>query len=776
MKKLNTLPLLLIILAVVIFFKPFLAQGNLPIPSDTIIGLYHPFRDFYAKDYPNGIPYKNFLITDPVRQQFPWRNISIESLKNGSLPLWNPYTMAGTPLLANFQSAALYPLNIFFFIFPFAISWSLLVFLQMLLAGIFLYWYLRFMKLSQPAAFLGGIAFAFCGFSTAWLEWNTLLHVALWLPLILLATEQLFRRMSYKWMSILVFAIVASFFAGHLQTFFYLILMYLVYVAARIIQIARQENKKDIFQNALKKYYPFFILSCIVVLITALQWIPSIQFINLSARGVDQINGWQQLGWFIPWEHLIQFVAPDFFGNPTTLNYWGVWNYGEFVGYVGIFPLIMAIYALYNRQDKKTLFFGLFFFLSIIFSFPTFFAKLPYMYDIPFLSTTQPTRLLFIADFSLAVLAALGLDFFLKSEKKWKIFYSLGIIAFIFLGIWAFAFFGSKVFPKMPVENLLVAKRNLYIPTFFFIITTMLLSVWVANTTIKRLDKMLNRRLLSLLLLIFLLCVTTFDLLRFSQKFTPFTDPQYLFPSTKTLSYLQNQSGQFRIMATDSRILPPNFSAMYHLQSLDGYDPLYIRRYGELITAIGRDKPDITPPFGFNRIITPQNFDSPFIDLLGVKYILSFNNLSSPKLEKVFTEGQTMIYKNNNAFPRTFFAQNIQIAGNKKEAISKLFKEKENLKNTAIVEDTGGLSSKVFNAGTAVIENYSANNISIKTKNKNEGFLVFMDTYYPTWHAKVCSTDIKQCRNVQIYITNYNFRGIVVPAGEHHIEFNNSLL
>ena len=79
----------LIVFIVIIFFWQTFIKGLLPIPSDTIIGLYHPFRDLYAKDYPRGIPFKNFLITDPVRQQYVWKNLSIESLKKGEIPLWN---------------------------------------------------------------------------------------------------------------------------------------------------------------------------------------------------------------------------------------------------------------------------------------------------------------------------------------------------------------------------------------------------------------------------------------------------------------------------------------------------------------------------------------------------------------------------------------------------------------------------------------------------------------------------------------------------------------
>src|SRR5258708_38390044 len=101
MTKFTHLPFILIIATVLIFSKQFLLKGKLPIPADTIVGLYYPFRDLYAATNPNGIPFKNFLITDPIRQQYPWRLLSITLEKQGLFPLWNPYNFAGTPLLAN---------------------------------------------------------------------------------------------------------------------------------------------------------------------------------------------------------------------------------------------------------------------------------------------------------------------------------------------------------------------------------------------------------------------------------------------------------------------------------------------------------------------------------------------------------------------------------------------------------------------------------------------------------------------------------------------------
>ncbi len=779
-------PLIFFLGIIVFFFRPFIFEGKIPIPGDTIVGLYHPFRDLYAEDYPRGVPFKNFLITDPVRQQYPWRDLAIDSIKKGELPLWNPYSFSGTPLLGNLQSAAFYPLNFLFFIFPFKFSWGFLILLEPFLAGVFLYFYLRNLNLEKLSSLVGAVSFAFSGFSIAWMEWGTILHSALWLPLILLAIDKIFQTKKLLiWSFIFIFSLTASFFAGHLQTFFYIGIISVVYTAGRW----RQYGKNT---KAILLFIFYYLLTIGLV---AIQWIPTFQFINLSGRGLDQIE-WQKEGWFIPWQNLIQFLAPDFFGNPTTLNYWGVWNYAEFLGYVGILPFILAIYTLIWRQDRKTLFFGSIFFLSLIFALPTPLAKIPYQLQIPLLSTSQPTRLLFLTDFSLTVLAALGLDYFLKLlAKKQKISWKksalmVGSVALMliltFAGLWIFTLKGLSWFKEISAENLLIARRNLILPTVLFTISLTIL--FILPLTIK--NKSTNGKALRIILFLGILLITSFDLLRFGQKFTPFIKDEWLFPKTKTIEFLQNQEKPFRIMATDSRILPPNFPLIYRLESVEGYDPLYLARYAEFIAASERKEPNISPPFGFNRIITPQNFDSKIIDLLNIKYILSLKDLSSPKLKKVLQEGETRVYENLNVLPRTFFVERVEQINDKESAIKLMFEKNfDPLKTAIIIDDyVRGLTisekqnldwwHQEQSVGSAKIIDYSANRVVIESKNTGRGFLVLADSFYPTWQAKIFNQDLpplpsKDVAATRIYRTDYNLRGIVVPEGHHKIEFEN---
>lgn len=750
----------IIILLSIIFFKPLFVDGKLPIPTDTIVGLYYPYRDFYAKAYPRGIPFKNFMITDPVRQQYPWKNLSIELEKNFKLPLWNPYTFAGAPLLGNMQSGAFYPLNILFFLLSFPLAWSLLIFFQPLLASLFLFLYLDNLKLDKKASLLGAIAFAFGGFSISWLEWGSIISTALWLPLILLSIDKILfysidkskklNKNLILYFALLIFSLCSSFFAGHLQIFFYISVFSVIYLMSKIFY---QKEKKMLF-------FWFGLAFIIFILLTLAQWLPGLEFIKLSARNLDQ-DYRTIAGWFIPWQNAIQILIPDFFGNPATLNYRGVFNYGEFISYIGIGALIFSLFSIF-RKDKKTLFFFSAVLISIIFAFPTIIAKIPYKFSFPLISTSQPTRLVFIIDFSLSVLAALGFDYFLKTEKKKGIYFVLGFLVFIFAAVWAYSFIILK---NVSLAGFLVTKQNLIFPTILLVIN--IAAILVFLIFIKR-NK--NKERIKIIFSAIFIIILFADLLRFGWKYDTFADKKYLYPQTKILSFLIKNAGNYRIMSTDSSIFPPNFSVMYKLQTLDGYDPLYLDRYAELIAAINRGSADIHPPFGFNRIITPQHTESRIMDLLGVKYILSPTVLTNLRFKEVLREGNTIVYQNNDVLPRAFFVETVHKFNTKQKSINYLFDHINELRTNATVENGDNLKPEwAWGASSAEILRYNENSVDIQTKAKEEGFLVLTDSFYPTWHATIDGKETK------IYLTDYNFRGIVVPSGNHKVEFYDSL-
>lgn len=733
---------------VFIFFWQFFLKGLLPIPSDTVVGLYHPYRDLIATEYPNGYPFKNFLITDPVRQQIPWKTFSIASVQSGQIPSWNPYNFSGTPNLANFQSGVYYPLNLIFFISDYKIAWSIFILLQPFLVLVFTYLYLRNLNLDEYSSYLGAIIFAFSGFFSMWLSWGNILHTALWLPLILLSIDKIYRvkklnKRNVIWSIILFVSLIFAIFAGHLQTLFYLLIFSSVYFLARLYQSSKR----------IRFIFLVGIPAGIAFVIGLIQILPTLQFIELSARSFDLARPWEKEGWFIPLNQLIQLIAPDFFGNPTTLNYWGVWNYGEMTAYMGIGAIILALLAILFRRDKKTIFFFSAAVVSLIFATSNIFSKLPFILDIPLISTSQPTRLIFILNFSLAVLSALGLNFLIIKGKLRQVLIPIVVIGVIFLILFIFTKFSGG---DVNVVNLQVSNRNLYFPGIIFVLSSILILLIIK----------VPQRFKWIVLFCFLF-ITIFDLFRFSWKFNTFSKSEFLYPETASIKFLKNNLGEYRYATSDSRILAPNFNMMHNLYSVEGYDPLYLNKYGEFIAAINRGKPDIDPPYGFNRIVRVENFDSDLINLLGIKYILSLDEINKQNFELVEEDGQTKVYENKNVLPRVFFVENVEKVEDREKLISKLFNNEFNPLETAFVEKN---INKKYSVGRASIVSYTPNEIIIESENDGEGFLVLTDAFYPTWHAKINGKD------VEIFETDYLFRGVEVPEGKSIIVFKNNLL
>ena len=637
--------------------------------------------------------------------------------------------------------------------------------MQPLLAGVFLYFYLRNFDLSSRASFLGALSFAFSGFFVAWLEWNTIGHVAAWFPLVLLAKEKLLQKITLPWIVVLLFAESALILAGHAQTAFYALGFSTVYLLVRILQIAHEQvrsDDKDYSRHLLKNFFiklrPFLLFGFLVLVITSIQTLPSLRFILSSARNFD-LPDWHRPDWFLPWQHLVQFVAPDFFGNPTTGNYWGVWNYGEFVGYIALFPLLMAFFAVTARRDRKTLFFTVMLVISTLLALPTAFAKLPYELRIPFLSTLQPSRIIFLIDFCLSVLAAFGLDYVVRPEEKRnrRVLRVIMFISISIVGLWLVVLFGSQLGLSYIFIDTIVARRNLAFPTAFFVISSIGL-LGFSRFAFKKI-------ILTRISIIILLVITVFDFYRFFSKFTPFTDVELLYPETKTTEFLRQNSGNFRVMTTDRRILAPNTALMYQIQSVDGYDPLYLQNYGELVASWTRNRPDIAPA-AFNRILTPENSQSLFTNLLGVKYILSLKPLELPELTLVFQEGETRVYENKKVLPRVYLAEAVSVQNSPTEVVKQLFAN-ENLLDRFVFSHVP-LSVEPFALEPeehAEITYYASNEITIKVEAKRPRLLVLTDLYYPTWRAFVDETV------VEIIPANYFFRGIKVPAGSHTVTF-----
>ncbi|MFX9069623.1 hypothetical protein ABTN30_20170, partial [Acinetobacter baumannii] len=85
------------------------------------------------------------LQADGVLQFYVWRDMVFDAWGKGQIPAWNSYQLAGTPLLANSQSAAFYPPHILMGLLhvPTAMAMTLLAWFHLFWAGLGCYFLSR---------------------------------------------------------------------------------------------------------------------------------------------------------------------------------------------------------------------------------------------------------------------------------------------------------------------------------------------------------------------------------------------------------------------------------------------------------------------------------------------------------------------------------------------------------------------------------------------------------------------------------------------------------
>jgi hypothetical protein len=128
---------------------------------------------------------------DDMTQNFPLRVLTGQQIRSGQLPLYNPYIWSGAPLLAGWNAGAAYPLTWLFAALPAAPAWTVNLIVTWAVAGTGMFFFLRALRLTSLASFLGALSFAFAGAMSAQVSHFGLVAGMSWVPVELLAVLRL---------------------------------------------------------------------------------------------------------------------------------------------------------------------------------------------------------------------------------------------------------------------------------------------------------------------------------------------------------------------------------------------------------------------------------------------------------------------------------------------------------------------------------------------------------------------------------------------------------
>ncbi len=152
--------------------------------------------------------------------------------------------------------------------------------------------------------------------------------------------------------------------------------------------------------------------------------------------------------------------------------------------------------------------------------------------------------------------------------------------------------------------------------------------------------------------------------------------------------------------------------------------------------------------------------------LIGKKN-LSHSGESTLLYQKVFKQGRFFIYKNLNSLPRIFSIKRLGIVKNLEQFRKKIFQLEFNPAQEAFVSPKtfSRIQRSRFSSGKVVLAKYGTDQITVRTFFHKTGFVVLSDQYYPGWEAFISG------KRVPIYRTDGLLRGVIVPPGNHILEF-----
>jgi Bacterial membrane protein YfhO len=373
---------------------------------------------------------------DGIIQNIPLRVAVANVIRAGHLPLWNPYIFCGMPLHAAAQGGVLFPLNWFYVVFNVAQATNLMMLSTYLVAALGAFLYARRAGASIAGAALTSLVWQWSGFLVGQIGHTNIVQTAALLPWLLWAIDG-YGASGKRSRGLLIAVITAlALFAGHQQTFTYLLLVAVPYALVM--------SRASTGPRASYVWSLAFIAAGLAL--AAVQILPTLELLRNSLRADASYDFFTSFS--MPRRFILTFLAPYLMGGGDgqlfRAPYVGPTFYAEYNGYVGLVTIALALLVIVLKRDARIIFWivvaggGLFLALGR-------FAPLGFyhlIYHVPVLNLFRvPARHLMEVEFALAVLAGRGLtalsDAGIEKAKilRWVAIVSTGVLALTWLAV-----------------------------------------------------------------------------------------------------------------------------------------------------------------------------------------------------------------------------------------------------------------------------------------------------------------------------------------------------
>lgn len=686
----------------------------------------------------------------PSLQFFAWREYAFDLLRNGHLPFWNPYNGAGAPLLANYQSALLYPLNWFGLILPLAWSMSVTAVLHLFIAGWGMWMFTKQLGLTGLGRGISALSFALTGYLVARLGTYPTVFAAAWIPWLMWAAFNVLKNARRRDCGLLAVFTTFQLLAGHAQTTWYSMVLLGLFSAWWA------------FDQRIKWQRLAIIVLAIILGtgVAAAQLLPTAELLAQSQRsgGVDY-DTVMNFSYSLP--RALNLISPNFFGTPANGSYATKGAFFEDAVYVGLVPLISALVAILTwawgkvRKAERPGYFKSvpFWFVLVIIAFLLALGKnspvFPFLYaHVPTFSMFQaPVRWHIWTVFGLSVLAGMGVGMWTRGY--WVLF---GTRLAIAAGIGAALL--AAVAPRFLSDDLM--KIQGVSALINAVIALGILGALAGILTLAQPELHTNRRYQWWMLAVWV--VVAGDLAYAAWGLNPTVPASFYdrrpiqseigraYWPAKIEKTLKFEEGGYLVfedyrVAVDAQTEYrtselPNLNLIDRIPLLNNFEPLLVDGFKQYVDLIERHVPQ----------------QATLLNAAGVSSVYD-------------SQGQKTSVGENAA--RAWFVDAACWHPDNATVQSALLGD-WNPKQVVHLLGQGDCPvttspNQEGNVVQGVTDN--SDSLSVQVATTHAGWLVLADTYYPGWSATIDgkSADIQQA--------NLTFRAVQVPAGAHEVRF-----
>jgi hypothetical protein len=657
------------------------------------------------------------------------------------------------------------------------------------------------LTISLPSLF-GALAFMFSDYFIVHFGNLNLIAQAAWLPFIFLFYHRSLseRRPGLAVWAGVFLAIAAT--AGHIQPLVIITLGLgwdlLYHLGLAFVRWRAERNTFSLRESSSAKHLlplATFAITLVVGLgLAAFVLLPAYEMVAYTPRA--DYNYAQASAYSLSPAQLVGLLVPSFFGRDPAAH-WGMWDRVE-VGYAGVLTLLLALFALlaatrggdsasqqapvpYHTggvapwpagtdqggqvpqvwirdlpeesgfSAEKSYRFASLAVFSLLLAMGGYTVLHGWLYGLlPGLGGMRaPARFVFLMDFALAALAALGLDTLIRGSDE-QVRPALGRI--LHAAPWVV---GAVTLFALPLAFYAVITSQDKDPVIFarvsaaangLVFFTGLLVVGVGLFYLRR--RGVTRPVMLGALAVGLLF---FDLASLGGGVdVGYDDPTRTFDHPAVIQFLKSDPELYRI---DSRtgvwhLWQPDTSLLHRIFDVAGLiNPLNLADYEHYWNGI-------------------PSRSSPLYDFLNAKYVIAAKDvmLDWEKFVPVFDQDPALnVYLNRRALPRALVVHRAISAPDHEAAYAALHTPGFDPATAVVVE--GGEALDVPPSGAAAIrfDAFGLNEIQLQVETPADAYLVLSEVWYPGWRATVDGVPAPVLR------ANYAFRAVRLGPGQHQV-------